>query len=161
MLKDQKYIFVLWGDKFEEMSAVTFITQLRQHGLRVKVVGLSPKPICGCHGLALVPDLTLDEALPLANRVICLIIPQSISGLNSLTHEPRLGQLFKLAGKHGAKFILSATNGVNFEEPGFSFPTGRKEMIFYPGGEKLLSFTQELIQTLQQGNDGLASFTLL
>ncbi|NJN98486.1 MAG: DJ-1/PfpI family protein [Anaerolineales bacterium] len=80
MARHRDYVFVLWADQFEEAPATIFVTELREAGLRVKVVGATPAPISGLHGLALVPDLTLDQALTLLAQVICLIIPQTGRG---------------------------------------------------------------------------------
>ena len=66
MRKLNDYVLVLWAERFDEAAATIFVTVLREAGLRVKVVGLTPPPVSGAHGLALVPDLSLDQALPLA-----------------------------------------------------------------------------------------------
>ncbi len=68
MPRTQDYVFVLWGDRFEEVAATIFVAELRQAGLRVKVVSLTRRRVNGGHGLALLPDLTLEEALPVKCR---------------------------------------------------------------------------------------------
>ena len=56
MSKPDNYIFVLWADKFEEVTATVFITELRKAGLRAKLVGLTRQQTSGAYGLALAPD---------------------------------------------------------------------------------------------------------
>ena len=41
------YIFVLWGNGFDETTATIFITELRRVGLPVKLVGLSQRRSAG------------------------------------------------------------------------------------------------------------------
>lgn len=144
------YVFVLWGDKFEEAPAAIFVTQLREAGLRVKVVGLTPKPISGSHGLALGPDLTLDEALPLAAQAICLIVPQTWSGLQSLNHDPRLQQFFEIAAKNQTRFVLGPANEVDLSQLHL-FPVSVVEQIMiYPRDEDMVPFSHTLAQLLLQ-----------
>ena len=64
MSDTKKYVFVLWGDGFDEATATTFVTELREVGLPVKIVSLTAHQPKGKRGVALVSDLTLDQALP-------------------------------------------------------------------------------------------------
>ncbi len=41
----QNYVFVLWGEQFDELAAVVFVTELRDIGLCVKIVGLTLRRI--------------------------------------------------------------------------------------------------------------------
>ena len=68
MTKPVQYVFVLWGKGFYEASATIFVTELRRAGLRVKVVGLTQRRTSGAFGLALVPDVTLDQILLAASH---------------------------------------------------------------------------------------------
>ena len=68
MIQNNDYIFVLWASEFEETTATIFVTELRQAGLPVKIVGLTRRISKGAHGLALVPDITLEQAIPLASQ---------------------------------------------------------------------------------------------
>ena len=89
MPKRQGDIFVLWGHRFDEATATILITELRKAGLRVKVVGLTRQLASGSYGLALVHDLTLEQALPLAHQTCCLIIPSKMPGIKRLEKNPR------------------------------------------------------------------------
>lgn len=143
MVHLQSYIFVLWAEQFEEVVAAIFVTELRRAGLRVKVVGLSPRPICGCHGLALVPDLSLDQALALATQVVCLIIPQGAGGLNPLNYEPRLGKLFEQAGQNGASIVTGSADQLTVKG---------SRILVYSQYEDLVGYVRKLAGVLQGSN---------
>ena len=103
MLKANDYVFVLWGDKFEEAAATIFVTAFREAGIRVKVIGLTAQRISGAHGLALVPDLTLDQALRLASNAVCVILPYTSRGIKRLRNDPRIMEFFSLANSNNAR----------------------------------------------------------
>jgi hypothetical protein len=84
------YTFVLWGDYFDEIATVIFVSAFRQVGLWVKVVGLAGSSSAGMNQLALGADLTLGEALALDARATCLIVPCSGSTFQRFTNDPRL-----------------------------------------------------------------------
>ncbi|MCP4407927.1 MAG: DJ-1/PfpI family protein [Gammaproteobacteria bacterium] len=107
----KKYIFVLWGYRFEEATAAIFVTHLRQAGLLVKVVGLDARHISGANGLTLLPDLTLGKALPLATQAICVIVPHPSSELKRLTVDPRLQEFMRQARANAARFIIKSSSG--------------------------------------------------
>jgi len=148
MSRNQTTVFVLWADNFDEVAAAIFVTELRKAGLRVKVVGLTPRQLSGAYGLTLTPDLTLDQALTLATRTICLIIPQTAPGLQNLKNDPRLQKLFDLAGKNRARLVIGPLNGVDIRDVGL-FPVALVEKVLvYPDGEAVMGFARELVGVL-------------
>ncbi|MEZ4867539.1 MAG: hypothetical protein R3C14_39800 [Caldilineaceae bacterium] len=86
-------VYVLWGEGFDEVLAVTFVTALRKAGFQVKVVGLRLQPMAGAVGVTLVPEIGLDEALAGVERVCCIVAPCDEVGWQRLRLEPRVGQL--------------------------------------------------------------------
>jgi hypothetical protein len=149
--KFHDYVFVLWGDKFEEAIATIFVTELREAGLRVKVVGLTPQRISGLHGLALVPDLTLDQALPLASQAMCLVIPNAASGLKRLKNDPRLREFFAIARANRAKFIIGSSGQADLADLGLG-PIAEESLVVYPEHEGLVEFARELGGSLSATN---------
>ncbi len=144
----REYVFVLWGDRFEELPATAFVTELRKVGLRVKVVGLTPQRINGAHGLALVPDLTLDQALPLAVNAACLIIPYASQGFNRLKSDPRVRKFFDQAYTNQATFVIGQLNGGNIASLEL-FPTSAIDNVtVYTDGENMVEFARELAGSL-------------
>ena len=95
MARSLPTIFVLWGEHFDEAAAVIFITTLREAGLRVKIVGLSGSCVKGAHGLGLLADLTLDEALTLADQAICVVIPCTTQNFQRVKGDPRVGEFLE------------------------------------------------------------------
>lgn len=152
MARRDDYVFVLWGDRFEEAPATIFITELRQAGLRVKIVGITPRPILGTHGLGLIADLTLDQALPLAAQARCIIIPLPAPDLHRLKNDPRLQQFFDLAHQNQASFVVGPLKGVALHELEL-FPVSALDAILvYPEREPLLGFARELPRSLLADN---------
>jgi len=142
------YVFVLWGEQFDEVSAAIFVRELRQVGLRVKVVGLTSRRINGASGLALLPDLTLEQALPLANNTACLIIPYTSTGANRLKCDPRLRKFFDQAFTNRAKFVIGRLNDGNVTNLGL-FPTSATDNITtYPENGSMVEFARELAGSL-------------
>lgn len=99
-------IYVLWGDGFDELTAVTAVTMLRQAGYQVKLVGLRRQPIAGAYGVMLVPEIGLDEALTKAAPFCGLIVPCTDAGWQRLQLEPRVGQLLALIQANGAHLFI-------------------------------------------------------
>lgn len=97
-MRQHSYIFVLWGEQFDEVLAVLAITTLRAAGQRVKVVGLHGPCAKGAHGLGLLADLTLDQALPLVAQASGVVIPCTMSDLARAERDPRVGMLLTGVG---------------------------------------------------------------
>lgn len=145
--KPNDYVFVLWADKFEETLATIFVTELRQAGLLVKIVGLTPRPIRGRHGLILEPDLTLDQALVLATQVICLIIPHPGQGLGWFKNDPRIAFLFEQIAANRARVIIGASSRWPTTDLGGCLPV-EANLSLYPAGEALGAFVRDLACSL-------------
>lgn len=148
MLKSKAYVFVLWSESFDEITATAFVTELREAGLLVKVVGLTPrKKISGAHGLVLVPDLTLDQALLVAFQAVCVIIPVAPGRSKRLDYDPRLSQFFEQASSNQAQFIISRWH--NIEPAGLELPAAvGGEVMIYPDSETIVKFAREIGELL-------------
>lgn len=150
MSKSNGYIFVLWGEQFEEAAAAIFVTQLREAGLRVKVVGLTPHRISGSHGLVLVPDLTLDQALPLAAQAACLVIPHSAYGFKQLKNDPRLRDFFGQALANQARLVLAQFNETDLTELELPPTLTSEQILAYPiNSIELVEFASQLAGSLE------------
>lgn len=106
MSRTRDYMFVLWADRFDESAATVFVTEFRIAGLRTKLVSLVSHASAGANGLALAPDLTLDQALPLAGRAACVVIPGGAAAVKRLGDDPRLRVFLAEAHAHGALFVV-------------------------------------------------------
>jgi hypothetical protein len=106
MAQQRDYMFVLWADRFDESAAAVFVTEFRIAGLRTKLVSLVGHASAGSFGLALAPDLTLDQALPLAGRAACVVIPGGAAAIRRAGADPRLRDFVAQAHARGALFVV-------------------------------------------------------
>jgi hypothetical protein len=147
MLKAKDYVFVLWSDGFDEMVATAFVTELREAGLLVKVVGVTLRQISGAHGLALIPDLTLDQALSLAAQATCIVIPSRIGRRKRLSDDPRLRQFFEQASSNQARFITGRWYKTGLA--GLELPASVEGTVnIYPEMEDIVKFAREIAEQL-------------
>jgi hypothetical protein len=153
MSLEEAITFVLWSERFDEASAAIFVTQLRQCGCRVKLVGIGGMSSKGIHGLVLTPDLMLDQALPLASRAKCVIFPCSTVGLRRLKNDPRVTEFLQRAERNHARFFTGSTRDFNAHKddsavrPAGPLPLG-VQISLYPDGEQLVGFVRELARSL-------------
>ena len=138
--------------------ASIFVAELRAAGRLVKLVGLGGKRFAGVHGLTLVPDMTLGQALPHASNAVYVIIPFAGAGLQRFASDPRLQQLCEQARDNGACFIhcddqaatasLHALLAVDRPHKVSSeiSHAGPEEMVAYPHGAALYEFVAQLAQ---------------
>lgn len=148
MLNADRYVFVLWAKNFDEMAATIFVIELRRAGLRVKLVSLTHHPVGGAHGLAFVPDLTLEHALPLAGQSSCVIIPASLQIARQLKTDPRLREFFAQAGLNHSRFVVGPLADGEISE---LFALSAEAAISYcPQPEQLIRLARELALPLSE-----------
>ena len=149
MFEPKGYIFVLWGDQFEAVSATVFVTELREIGLRVKLVSFNRTRITGTHGLTLHPDLTLEQILPLANKAISIIIPCGSLGTKQLENDPRLASFFRQAHESGAQFVIGQQLNRSYLVDINLLPPEKNNITIYPDDkEDLIGFARQLAISL-------------
>ncbi|MEM7134704.1 MAG: hypothetical protein AAF702_51050 [Chloroflexota bacterium] len=106
MTKPIKSIFVLWDALFDEALAVDFITQLRNVGLRVKLVGIYGRPQVGIRGMTLTPDLTLSQAISQIEKCCYMIIPCGSPPLKKLEQNQGLHTFYRKAAYTDIQFVI-------------------------------------------------------
>ncbi len=89
----QSEVWVLWAERFDEATAALFVTEMRAAGLRTRLVSLGARAAAGVHGLTLVSDWTLEEALAQKQEVACLVLPAQMEGVQRLANDPRVTNL--------------------------------------------------------------------
>ncbi|HAJ92282.1 MAG TPA: DJ-1 family protein [Gammaproteobacteria bacterium] len=77
----------------EELEAVTVVDLLRRAGIDVITAGLDEQPVHASRGVTLLPDMSLDEALPLEFDMV--ILPGGLPGADHLRDDPRVIHLLK------------------------------------------------------------------
>jgi hypothetical protein len=105
---DKGMVLVLWTNYFDEVAATSLVTAFRKLGIRVKLVGLSHRGATGASGLTLVPDVTLEQAIAIANRATVVVMPGTQSAVQRLDNDPRVRDLLSRAYANQATFVTSA-----------------------------------------------------
>lgn len=114
MAGNRDYTFVFWGKGFDELVASIFVVELRRRSLLVKVVGIGGSNLPGSCGLALVPDMPLDAALPVAGRARCVIVPCSYRHLTQLKNDPRIAEFLERAAQNNAWLVKEESGQFSF-----------------------------------------------
>lgn len=153
MTPNQRCCFVLWGDQCDEVAAALFVTVLRAAGLRVWVVGISGKRIGGAHGLRLMADLALDEALQHTASVICVVIPCTATLLTYFLRDPRVRNLLDKLQQQRTPLFMATGNDRIGDTTGRMTPRLDSIIVaelltLYPSGKSLLPFVEELAARL-------------
>lgn len=147
MSAKKSFVLVLWGKNFDAVIASIFVSELRQAGLRVKVVALDNQRITGAHGLTLVPDLTLGKALPLANRSVCIVLPCDASRIRYFSGDPRIALLFQRSVENDARFVMGAFN-CKYRSDIAKLALPMDEVLTYPECEALFPFVRQMALNL-------------
>lgn len=134
-------VFVLWATNFDEAAASVFVSELRDAGLRVQVVGLHGQQIAGARGLVLGPDMRLDEALRYAGQTRCLVIPASLRSLATYEDDPRLCEFIQQVQAANARIVAA-----DDDYDAMQLLSARVEV--YPPGEDVFQFARHLARSL-------------
>lgn len=143
-MRSREYVFVLWAEHFDAAAAVIFVTELRKAGLAVKLLAPASRKASGSHGLALVPDLTLEQAMPLAGQARCLVVPAAWSAVQALGNDPRWQRFFSAVEANQALVVLepsAATDGAG-QLAGAS--ASKQEVLVYPPDAEMMAFARGL-----------------
>jgi hypothetical protein len=156
-------VLVLWGQGFDEVAASIFVAELRRLGERVQLVGLNRQQLAGHHGLTLVPDLPLGQALSVASRIQSIIVPAPLATLQQFSYDPRLAELLGRAMDNHALLVLNAMpsqehSRVLFQPASHSPPLPKLtsgpnatpspapdlslNLLVYPATDELITFVQ-------------------
>lgn len=157
MTISRRFVLVLWGQGFDEIAASIFVAGLRRLGQRVKLTAFNYQQMAGQHGLTLMPDLPLDQALRAAPQIRCLIVPASLAALQQFSYDPRLAELLGLVTEK--QFMLVANSpptlhtdiqtGIQIAQ---QFQLEPAHIFTYPPTEELLTFIHtELAPCLREG----------
>lgn len=149
MSKNRKYILVLWSNNFDEADAAFFVARLRAAGLKVKLVSISGPRSKGSQGLKFVPDINLSQALLLAGRIICIIVPGGEEVMLCLESDPRIRILFEQAQANGAYFVIRQLGSYPaIESSTLSPAVTTNTLLVYSGYSCLTEFIEDLVELL-------------
>lgn len=106
MSNKRDHCFVLWADRFDEAAAAIFVTEFRKAGLRTSLVRAAGQNDAGANGLALVPDMSIDEARAVADRSVCVVIPCNTAAVQQLCMDPRVAEFLDVALTDDGKLVV-------------------------------------------------------
>lgn len=86
-------VLVPLADGCEELEAVTIIDILRRAGIDVVTAGLDDQLVRASHGVRIMPDTNLDEALTRDYDMV--VLPGGLPGADNLDEDPRVKELLK------------------------------------------------------------------
>ena len=95
-------------DGFSEAQATWYISELRGAGLLLKTMGLTRQPVQSEHGVAIVPDLSIDAIVRAAPQIALLILPGGVATTSIWRADPRFRCLLELV--YNQKGYLVATH---------------------------------------------------
>lgn len=147
MTQPDRFVMILWAAKFDELPASLFVALLRDAGVRVKLVGLTSGRAAGSHGLGLVPDLTIEEALPLCASASCVVIPCGPVALRRLSWDPRVRELLRMARANHALVVVSAGSDAVLVDTGLVPVSSGRLMTYHSDGD-LFDFAGDLASLL-------------
>jgi hypothetical protein len=146
-------ILVLWGQGFDEIAASIFVAELRRLGKRVKLVGLNSQQIAGQHGVTLVPDLPLGQALRAAHRIQCVIVPAPYAALAQFSYDPRLAELLGLANHQHALLVVDTlpplasplSSALSASPSDAHASASTSQLLAYPATTELMPFVHTVL----------------
>lgn len=141
------YVFVLWGDTFDEDVATIFTTEARRMGLHVQMVGLIGLQAVGNYGITMVTDIPLGQALPLADNAICIVIPCGAATLQRVEDDPRLYEFLQRASTNDPLFVVRSPETVKSSALQ-TLTTTASEFSFYKDYQNLIESARKIATTL-------------
>lgn len=129
------YIFLAEG--FEEIEALTPCDILRRAGVEVLTVGVGSKTVKGSHGISVVADVTIDEALRnvATTSLEMVVFPGGMPGAENLDSSSEIDSFLSIALKEDAYIAAICAAPMILGKRGLL--KGR-DATCYPGFEKYL-----------------------
>ena len=128
-------VYILLGEGFEEIEAVTPCDILRRGGVSVSFAAVGSK-ICvaGGHGISVLADVFTSDIIPTAED--CFVIPGGMGGVNSIKSDGEAMSLLRTAAEIGAEFAAICAGPSVLAQLGL---LEGKHITCYPGCENLMS----------------------
>lgn len=138
-------VYVLLGNGFEEIEAITPIDFLRRCGVEVKTVGVNGYEIMGAHGIPVRADCSVEQIDREALEM--LIIPGGLGGVESISTN--VNAMVAIASAyHDGKYIAAICAGPTILAK-LELIEG-KSLTSYPGTQSQLgnvNYSEELVVT--------------
>ena len=92
-------ILVPLAEGFEEIEAITIVDILRRAGFDVVTASLGGMSVKAAHGVSVIADCTLDEALKRDYDMV--VLPGGLPGADHLDNDPRVHGILKKTAESG------------------------------------------------------------
>lgn len=93
--------YILLGEGFEEIEALSPCDILRRGGEEVRLVGIGGKTVRGGHGIAVEADLTVEEMK--LQEMDLLVLPGGLGGVRSIEQSEPAMAAIRYAAENGKK----------------------------------------------------------
>ena len=124
-------VYVLLGNGFEELEALTPVDLLRRAGIPVMTVGIGSRRVTGGQGICVTADILLEQLDP--TNLDMLVIPGGLGGVASISASPAALRAIRFAWENG-KFVAAICAGPTIlAQLGIS---DGKRVTCYPGCEE-------------------------
>jgi len=127
-------VYIILGEGFEEIEAVTPCDILRRGGVSVSFAAAgAQKHIKGSHGISVLADVLSSEISPSADDTI--VIPGGMGGVNSIKSDGITMRLIETAAKIGTELAAICAGSSVLAQLGL---INGKHITCYPGSEELM-----------------------
>jgi len=127
-------VYIILGEGFEEIEAVTPCDILRRGGVPVQFAAVGvEKIVAGSHGIAILADALASEITPTADDTF--VIPGGMGGVNSIKTDAKTMKLIETAAKAGASLAAICAGPSVLAQLGL---IDKKHITCYPGCEELM-----------------------
>ena len=126
-------VYVILGNGFEEIEALTPVDVLRRCGVEVCTAGVGGLKIEGSHGIIVTADCMVDEIDP--SRLDMIVLPGGLGGVNAISASPTALDAVRRAWEDG-KYVAAicagptvlAALGITDGRHATSYPGTREKM---------------------------------
>ena len=92
-------VLVPLADGFEEIEAMTIIDLLRRGDVEVVTAGLTDAPVRAAHGVTVIADTSIDDALKLEFDAV--VLPGGMPGASNLNEDQRIHDILRKMADSG------------------------------------------------------------
>ena len=148
----QPCALVLLADGFDETEVVVLLSTFRKAGLCIKTVGLTHGLLKSSSGIALLPDVTLSDAIKVMDidEIDLVILTGEAWHLARLAQDPRVHQFLRqVVSQEG--MIVTAQQGMSIVKIalGEEENHGAYVLLWDRPAESVESFSQDLVRRMR------------
>jgi hypothetical protein len=103
-----KRILLLLADGFSETQAMLYVSEFRESGLPLKIVGLTKRPVQSEHGVRIIPDLSIDTVIQTPFSIKLLILSDGQAAITVWLADPRTQLLLDRVQNQGGYLVTTA-----------------------------------------------------